>query len=319
MISRLSVIICTWNRAALLTETLTSIQLARRPSNARVEIVVVDNNSSDNTSNIVRGAQLNWPHGELAYVFEGRQGKQFALNTGIRHSTGDAIAFTDDDVRVDPGWLMNIVEVLNSSSAGLVGGITRVEWPSDRPSWYSLRLSAVTGEHDLGPTPIEPAPPEFVPAGANCIVRREVVDQIGYFSEAHFRHMDYEFGMRAINAGVLTRYEPSIVVTTGVPDGAISKRYFRRWSFKMGIAMALSDAAQAPQLFGAPRWVWRRFSSDVLRMVSKGLLGSEDAFASQLDAVRAMGIIACHWHSRLRPLRHSAWVSKWSQKKNNSL
>jgi glycosyltransferase involved in cell wall biosynthesis len=318
MISRLSVIICTWNRAALLKETLTSIQAARRPASASVEVVVVDNNSGDNTADIVRGAQLNWPHGELAYVFEGRQGKQFALNTGIRHSTGDAIAFTDDDVRVDPAWLMNIVEVLNSSRAGLVGGITRVEWPSDRPSWYSPRMSAVTGEYDLGPTPIEPAPPEFVPAGNNCIVRKEIIDKIGYYSEAHFRHMDYEFGMRARTAGVLTRYEPSLVVTTGVPKGAASKRYFRRWTFKMGIALALSDSGQAPRLFGAPRWAWRRLSADALRMIGKGLLRSEDAFAAELDAVKAMGIIACHWHSRLRPSRHAAWVSKWSQKKNDS-
>ena len=318
MISRLSVIICTWNRAALLTETLASLRVARGPASARVEVVVVDNNSADNTPDVVRGAQLNWPHGELVYVFEGRQGKQFALNTGIRRCTGDAIAFTDDDVYFDPAWLTNIVHILNSSGAGLIGGITRVEWPSHRPSGYSLRMSAVTGEFDLGPTPIEPAPPEFVPAGNNCIVRKEVIDQIGYYSEAHFRHMDYEFGMRARTAGVLTRYDPSLVVTTGVPKGATSKRYFRRWSFKMGIALALSDSGQAPRLFGAPRWVWRRLSADALRMIGKGLLRSEDAFGAQLDALKATGIIACHWHSRLRPSRHPAWVSRWSQKKNDT-
>ena len=97
-----TVLICTYNRAELLAETLLSLRRTR--TTRQWEIVVVDNNSTDNTRAVVERFATEMPV-PLHYVFERRQGKSYALNTGQEQSWGELIVYTDDDVRVAPGWL----------------------------------------------------------------------------------------------------------------------------------------------------------------------------------------------------------------------
>src|SRR5262245_13442732 len=99
---RYSVIIPTYNRAADLCGTLES--LATLHPDASWEVIVVDNNSHDNTRDVTEEAARRFP-AELSYVFEEEQGRCAALNSGIRASRGEIILTTDDDVRFEPGWL----------------------------------------------------------------------------------------------------------------------------------------------------------------------------------------------------------------------
>src|SRR5687768_2426983 len=207
--SGISIIICTWNRSASLKRTLASLAAAEPPS-AQPEVIVVDNNSSDDTRRLVTELENSWSHGALRYVFEDRQGKQFALNTGISHARGEILAFTDDDVEVDRQWLLVIERVFSTESVAVVGGVTKVIWPCEPPTWYGPEMSSVVAEVDLGSAIIEPPPQGYAPAGSNLIVRREVFSTIGMFSTEHFRHMDYEFGMRALKAGLRVRYDPAL-------------------------------------------------------------------------------------------------------------
>jgi glucosyl-dolichyl phosphate glucuronosyltransferase len=98
-----TILICTYNRAALLGPTLDSIA-ALRATGRTWDVLVVDNNSTDDTRAVVQQRQAGYPV-PLRYLFEGRQGKSYALNTGLSHAAGRIIAFTDDDVRVPDGWL----------------------------------------------------------------------------------------------------------------------------------------------------------------------------------------------------------------------
>src|SRR5829696_9022741 len=99
---KFSVVIATYNRADELVRTLDSLR------NLQVaepwEVVIVDNNSSDNTKEVVLKAAENFPV-PLRYLHEPQQGRSAALNTGIKASHGEIIATTDDDVRVEPDWL----------------------------------------------------------------------------------------------------------------------------------------------------------------------------------------------------------------------
>ncbi len=92
----LSVILCTYNRATLLEKALRSLEQIRQPAGLAWELVLVDNNSSDDTKAVVDAAIRR---GTLPcrYVFEPRQGKSNALNTGIAQAKADVLAFTDDD------------------------------------------------------------------------------------------------------------------------------------------------------------------------------------------------------------------------------
>src|SRR5438105_1501926 len=102
--SKITVLICTWNRSALLAETLDSLARMKNPLAAEWDVVVVDNNSSDGTRQLVLDRTASFPV-PLTYVFELRQGKSCAMNAGLEHASAPLIGFVDDDVRVSEDWL----------------------------------------------------------------------------------------------------------------------------------------------------------------------------------------------------------------------
>jgi glycosyltransferase involved in cell wall biosynthesis len=312
--SGISIIICTWNRSASLRRTLASLAVAELPL-AQHEVIVVDNNSSDDTRALITELQNSWPKGELRYVFEDRQGKQFALNAGIRHARGDILAFTDDDVEVDREWLLVIERVFSTESVAVVGGVTKVIWPCEPPSWYSPEMSSVVAEVDLGSAIIEPPPPGYTPAGTNLIVRREVFSTIGAFSTEHFRHMDYEFGMRALKAGLRVRYEPALVVRTFLPESVVTPTYFRKWFFKQGIAMESWMERSSTEWLGVPRWVLRAWLESAVRWFWHRLRGrSDDAVRAQFEVAKLSGLLSSRIRRLISPEKQAQWARGRSQK-----
>src|SRR5438045_3928104 len=120
--AKVTVLICTWNRSALLAETLESLARMNIPNGLRWEVVIVDNNSSDNTRQIVTKRSRDFPT-TLVYVFERRQGKSIAMNAGLEHARAPIVAFADDDVRFCAEWLTSIVEALDANPhVSYVGG-----------------------------------------------------------------------------------------------------------------------------------------------------------------------------------------------------
>src|SRR5262245_15439543 len=97
---RLDVVIPTYNRRNMLGNTLESLRAAPAPAGLDVRIIVVDNNSTDDTRRFTV-SQVDSFDGRLKYVFEKRQGRSFALNAGIASGVGDLIGFIDDDEEID--------------------------------------------------------------------------------------------------------------------------------------------------------------------------------------------------------------------------
>lgn len=114
---RLTVIVPTLNRASLLRLALEALT---RQTRSPDEVIVVDNNSSDDTREVVREFESRLP---LKYLVETRRGAAEARNLGIRHATGDVLAFTDDDCIPDTQWL-HFVEMsfLRDPAIGMVAG-----------------------------------------------------------------------------------------------------------------------------------------------------------------------------------------------------
>ena len=304
----------------MLERTLASVSAQADTGDLAVEVIVVDNNSSDNTAAVVAAAAADWKPGRLHYVFEARQGKQFALNSGIATSTMDILAFTDDDIIVDARWIASIAQAFSRADVDLAGGKTLVVWPrGGPPPWFHPSMSAIVGGFDMGEGRIAPAPAGFAPAGANLVARRDLFERVGRFSEAHFRHMDYEFGMRCRRAGARLAYEPALVVHAPVDEIILNRRYFRRWSFKAGIAREDADeGAAAGKWLGVPRWLFRQFLEDVGYLAFRAPFApAPEAFARQLRAWRAAGTIGSRWYAWWRPERHEQWVAKYSQKKKD--
>ena len=110
---KVTVILCTYNRCGSLVRALESVAASQLPPSVEWEVLVVDNNSTDQTREVV--ADFARRHaGRFRYVFEARQGQSHARNAGIQEAAGDVLAFTDDDIRVEPTWLAKLSAVFEA-------------------------------------------------------------------------------------------------------------------------------------------------------------------------------------------------------------
>src|SRR5574338_318947 len=176
-IRSVTVLICTHNRAWRLAETLEYFVRLPRSSAYDAELVVVDNRSSDGTRVVIEDAssRASMP---IAYAFEPRQGRSFALNRGLAIAGGDVLALTDDDVVPAPDWLDRIVDVFRREHVVFAGGRVLPHWCVPPPApllsapardiWGPLALL------DYGDQPFRYTPEARGlrrPVGANMAVR----------------------------------------------------------------------------------------------------------------------------------------------------
>lgn len=166
--------ICTWNRSRLLEATLKSCQSLIIPHGVDWRILLVDNNSSDNTQDLIQHFKDQLP---IEPLFEDQQGHTFARNRAVRAAAGELILWTDDDCHLNPSWLENYVEASTDHNFDFWGSaiIPRfVDEPA--PEWLSQNWEICKGcfaERDLGESKVEFSS-ERLPYGANFAVRTEV-------------------------------------------------------------------------------------------------------------------------------------------------
>lgn len=328
-VDSLSVLICSYNRAPLLEETLAALEAARAPERCAVEIVVVDNNSTDATADVVRRAAKRgrWP---VRYDLEPQQGKSFALNRGLSMAQGDVLALTDDDVLPAEDWLVRIVEQFRANDIVFLFGKVLPRWEilpppelltmAARDIWGPLALV------DYGDQPDRYQPASFhhkrLPIGANFAVRRQAIEQIGGWrtdlgkvDNSLIAGEDHELCVRLYRSGLYSGlYDPGLWVRHFVPTSRLRRSYFRRWFFWHGRTLARMtgaiypelDLARVPCLAGVPRFVYRQFLEQVSRWVRRA--GRTDALALLAEEVRLVeyfGYFAECWLPRkpnsLRP------------------
>jgi glycosyltransferase involved in cell wall biosynthesis len=238
----ITVVLCTYNRSKDLTTALNSVAALVLPESIKWEILVVDNNSNDRTREVVGDFCKRYPS-RFRYLFEPRQGKSHALNSGIREARGNILAFMDDDVRVEPTWLQNLTTALHSDEWAGSGGRVIPEWSRPAPRWLSPRAWYAAGplvQFDLGDEAGELSEPPF---GTNMAFRKSVFKKHGDFlvelgprPGSEIRNEDTEFGARLLAAGERLRYEPSAIVYHPVPENRVHKEFFLAWWFHKGEA-----------------------------------------------------------------------------------
>jgi glucosyl-dolichyl phosphate glucuronosyltransferase len=248
-----AVLIATYNRAALLRDTLQVLAASQVHRSTRWEVVVIDNNSTDATPSVVASMQQRFPV-RLSYLKESQQGRSAALNAGIAATTAPLLLLTDDDVRVDAGWLEAGVRVL-ASGADYVGGPVAPRWETPPPSWFDLEHSDLWGTLailDYGDEPFDFDDRKRVPLGANMGLRRSLVERVGGFrvdlgrtSARRLLGQEVpELLSRARAAGLHGSYVPEMRVEHHVPAARLTRDYFRRWWTGKGYSRALLEAMQ---------------------------------------------------------------------------
>src|SRR5262249_19259934 len=139
------------------------------------EIVVVDNNSTDDTAAVVRPI-ARASAGRVRYAFEPRQGLSHGRNAGIALARAPIIAFTDDDVRVSADWILQITRAFREyPGAGYVGGRVLPYWHAPPPSWLTEAHWAPLALQDYGPdTRVSGRERAVCLVGANLAFRKQV-------------------------------------------------------------------------------------------------------------------------------------------------
>ena len=321
---KFSVLIPTYNRSAELRKTLQS--LSEQSGNVNWEVIVVDNNSTDDTAEVVAELTKTFPV-ELRYLFEGEQGKPAALNAGIAIVHGDVIAFTDDDHRFERDWLEQAARGLERFGCDYVGGKILPLFEGPHPRWLttsSSRHRSVIGMADYGSEAHEFA--DRPAMGGNLVVRREAFARVGLWDNRLGRRgktllgqEQREWCMRARACGLRGYYIPEMVVYHIVPAERLRKKYFRRWFYWHGISRAILhenfgldmeapedtflDFSNVPRIAGVPRYMFRRCLTRLIEMVKAAAKNNPaSAFDEELWLWFFAGVLRQRWKNRHIPI-----------------
>jgi glycosyltransferase involved in cell wall biosynthesis len=206
----ISIIVCTRNRVAGLQQTLASLGNLKFQPGWKVEVVVVDNGSTDSTAAVVKNTKLSKI--EVCYVLESKKGKANALNTGLAHVRGEIILFTDDDVVVAADWLEQITAPILNGVCDAVTGQIKLNPKLLRPWmtpmhrwWLASSQDALTHEGNR----------ELI--GASMGFRRSVLRRVAVFDPelgpgARGLGEDSFFGWQLVEAGFKVEYVPKALV-----------------------------------------------------------------------------------------------------------
>jgi glucosyl-dolichyl phosphate glucuronosyltransferase len=291
---RVAVLIATYNRAHLLGETLDVLAQSRTDPEYPWEVVVVDNNSTDDTRAVVLSRQASYPV-SLTYLMEGRQGRSSALNTAIAATNAPFLLTTDDDVRVEPDWMLVAARALEQG-ADYVGGPVFPIWEAPPPAWLDLTRADLWGTIailDYGRDPFAFEQRRRVPVGANMGFRRSLIDRIGGFrvdlGRSNGRRLIGqevpELLARARTAQLHGVYLPEMRVHHHIPAARLTKRYYRRWWMGKGYSKAILDAGQpitergldlrtVPHLGAIPRFMVSDAVRDIVALLKSILTGN---------------------------------------------
>lgn len=240
---RVSVIICTYNRAKYLAPLLESIA-CNDYDTSQYEILVVDNNSSDSTPHVCQQFASQHPTISFRYVFEGEQGLSVARNRGIHEAEGELVIFVDDDALVDVHYISFYADYLqNHPDVMAAGGPIEPLYETIEPAWMTNYTRALLcGWMNYG-SRVCTYPDGRYPGGGNAAYRRMVFSQVGEFNtelgrkgnslmaseEKDIFDKMHDLGMKVI-------YLPGPVLHHIIPQYKLEKDYFNRLTRQIGIS-----------------------------------------------------------------------------------
>jgi len=263
---RLEVVVPTYNRADLLPVCLKSLQSANIPPGLTVGITIVDNNSADNTREVVESSQKHFG-GRLRYLFESKQGRSAALNTGIIGSESDLVGFIDDDEEIDQTWYEKIYHAFTSYDVDFIGGPYIPKWEREPPSWLPADHEGVIGLVNAGDMiiPYDEHYPGIL-MGGNAVIRRAALEKVGLYMTTLGRTgarllagEDEHMYRRLLASGAKGLYLPELKIYHLIPAARLTREYYRRWSFWRGVSCGVLDRDQpqaVPYFFGVPRYLF---------------------------------------------------------------
>lgn len=293
-----SVAICTWNRARLLDQTLTAMRALRIPAGVAWELLVVNNNCTDDTDEVIAKHSDSLP---IRRLFETKQGHSNARNCGMAAAQGELIVWTDDDVLVDENWLNEYVRAARDfPEAGYFGGRIDPWYEVEPAAWLSENADQLQGLlviRNLGPDN-RPFTENELPFGANMALRRSAVaghgfnPQLGKVRDVCTLADETDYLGRLRDDGWEGIWVPGAVVRHWIPRDRMTRAYL--WNYGHGYGrtkVRLESTERRGNGHGAPRWMYRKLATLWLQSTVRRWQGRTDWVRPYLKAAVQRGTI----------------------------
>ena len=243
----ISFIICTYNRAEYVKESMETL-LKSEIDPERYELLVIDNNSTDNTEASIRDVQQAHPDHDISYIKEPQQGLSHARNKGIKESGAPILVFVDDDVIVPKNYVANWLSFWqNHPDARCAGGKIEVQFDDPRPSWMSHFLLPLLGHHDHG-SQLKKYSAKGYPFGGNMGFKASVFEDFGNFDTDLGRKgkdlkasEEKELFQRIKEANIEIYYVPEAMLYHRVNKSRLTEAYIKKQAVGLGESIAVQN------------------------------------------------------------------------------
>ncbi|NMB37410.1 MAG: glycosyltransferase family 2 protein [Bacteroidales bacterium] len=258
----ISVIICTYNRDKYIYGVLQSIALNDYPK-SKYEIVLVNNNSTDNTEAEVARFASDYPDVTLRTFVETNQGLSYARNRGIKESGGNILIYVDDDATVNKEYLSGYAAFFEAnpdiSAAG--GPIIPDYEEGEEPEWMTYFIKRLLTAYLYFGDKEREFPGKNYPGGGNAAYRKAVFEKVGLYNVELGRSggnlgggEEKDIFNKMIAAGMKFRYIPQPVLYHKIPKYKLEKDYFNRLTCGIGASekartLAVSKGCYIKRLF----------------------------------------------------------------------
>lgn len=240
-IVKISAIICTYNRERYLKQCLEACTTQTLPKD-QFEIVVINNNSTDNTEHVCKEFTQKYPEYTFSYFVETEQGLSPARNRGVKESKAEYITFLDDDAFIANDFLEITVNFLdNNRNVAAVGGKILLHYEGSIPKWGNKYLNSLLGYFNLGDVS-KPFPKKYYPRGSNMSFRKELFDKYGFFNTNLGRKggnlvgsEEKELFERFSKQNIGIHYIHNAIVYHCVPESRTTKDFIKKQAIGTGI------------------------------------------------------------------------------------
>lgn len=242
-----SIVICTYNRSSLLNTCIESLSKMDHDFE-QVEVVVIDNNSKDDTRNVCSANRERYPFLKLRYVLEEKQGIGHARTRGAREAKGEIIAYIDDDCKAESDWLKSIEQFYREHpEAYSTGGAIQPDYNVSLPDWYGRYFWGLVGYYNLGGKVFRMQGVRY-PSGANMHFRKKAFEDFGYFDgelgrkgQSLMAGEEKAMYLKLIGGDKAVYYLPHVKVWHFVDANKFDKAYVRRHSIGIGASERLMN------------------------------------------------------------------------------
>jgi glycosyltransferase involved in cell wall biosynthesis len=237
-----SAIISTYNRDRYLPDVLESLTQQSLEKDL-FEIILVNNNSSDNTEKISKEFEASHPEINFRYFLETNQGLSYARNRGIKESKGDYLVFVDDDAFLCTDYLKEVHSYLKANpNVSGIGGKILLKFEGKRPNWANKYLDPLWGYY-YPSDEIQFFKNNTYPIGCNMAMRADVFDQVGDFNVNLGRvgknlagGEEKDMFLRMYQKGMRVAYLPKAFVHHSIPVERTTVEFIKRQAEGIGLS-----------------------------------------------------------------------------------